>query len=439
MFSNFNYHIITYGCQMNKADSERIAGLLSNAGGNSVDDPAKADIILLNTCSVRDHAEQRVYGKLGELKRYKNSRPGIKIGVCGCMAQKEGEALLARVPYVDMVVGPDNLHRIPELLPDGGIAVEEGNLPNVLPVQRENDLHAWVTVIRGCNNFCSYCIVPYVRGRERSRPAGVLLDEIKELADDGCREVTLLGQNVNSYGKDITNGCDFADLLAKINTIDGIKRIRFATSHPKDVSDRLIRAIADLPKVCEHMHLPVQAGDDDTLRRMGRGYTVADYKRLVDRIRAAIPNITLSTDVIAGFPGESESAFQSTVKLFKDIRYDQAFMFYYSPRTGTRAASLEEQLPLAVRKRRLAELIELQKSITCEINEAAAGKVEEVMIDRDNPSDADSMMGLTRGGKKVVVKGAAPGSRGSLVKVRLNQAYLWGFIGEPVEVLCNNR
>ena len=424
---------------MNKADSERIAGLLSNAGGSSVDDPAKADIILLNTCSVRDHAEQRIYGKLGELKRYKNNRPGMKIGVCGCMAQKEGEALLSRVPYVDMVVGPDNLHRIPELLLDGGIAVEEGNLPNVLPVQRENDLHAWVTVIRGCNNFCSYCIVPYVRGRERSRPAGVIVDEIKALADDGCREVTLLGQNVNSYGKDITNDCDFADLLARINAIDGIKRIRFATSHPKDMSDRLIRAITDLPKVCEHIHLPVQAGDDDTLRRMGRGYTVADYKRLVDRIRAAIPNITLSTDVIAGFPGESESAFQNTVKLFKSIRYDQAFMFYYSPRTGTRAASLKEQLPLAVRKRRLAELIELQKNITCEINEAAVGKVEEVMIDRDNPSDTESMMGLTRGGKKVVIKEAAPGSRGSVVNVRLNQAYLWGFTGEPVEALCSNR
>ncbi len=424
---------------MNKADSERIAGLLSNAGGSSVDDPAKADIILLNTCSVRDHAEQRIYGKLGELKRYKNNRPGMKIGVCGCMAQKEGEALLSRVPYVDMVVGPDNLHRIPELLLDGGIAVEEGNLPNVLPVQRENDLHAWVTVIRGCNNFCSYCIVPYVRGRERSRPAGVIVDEIKALADDGCREVTLLGQNVNSYGKDITNDCDFADLLARINAIDGIKRIRFATSHPKDMSDRLIRAITDLPKVCEHIHLPVQAGDDDTLRRMGRGYTVADYKRLGDRIRAAIPNITLSTDVIAGFPGESESAFQNTVKLFKSIRYDQAFMFYYSPRTGTRAASLKEQLPLAVRKRRLAELIELQKNITCEINEAAVGKVEEVMIDRDNPSDTESMMGLTRGGKKVVIKEAAPGSRGSVVNVRLNQAYLWGFTGEPVEALCSNR
>ncbi len=424
---------------MNKADSERIAGLLSNAGGSSVDDPAKADIILLNTCSVRDHAEQRIYGKLGELKRYKNNRPGMKIGVCGCMAQKEGEALLSRVPYVDMVVGPDNLHRIPELLLDGGIAVEEGNLPNVLPVQRENDLHAWVTVIRGCNNFCSYCIVPYVRGRERSRPAGVIVDEIKALADDGCREVTLLGQNVNSYGKDITNDCDFADLLARINAIDGIKRIRFATSHPKDMSDRLIRAITDLPKVCEHIHLPVQAGDDDTLRRMGRGYTVADYRWLVDRIRAAIPNITLSTDVIAGFPGESESAFQNTVKLFKSIRYDQAFMFYYSPRTGTRAASLKEQLPLAVRKRRLAELIELQKNITCEINEAAVGKVEEVMIDRDNPSDTESMMGLTRGGKKVVIKEAAPGSRGSVVNVRLNQAYLWGFTGEPVEALCSNR
>lgn len=426
---------------MNKADSERIAGLLADMGGNSVDLPEEADVVLLNTCSVRDHAEQRVYGKLGQLKKHKAARPGMKIGVCGCMAQKEGEALLLRAPYVDLVVGPDNLHRIPELLhgDSGRVAVAEGELPDELPVRRENDLHAWVTVIRGCNNFCSYCIVPYVRGRERSRPAGIIVDEIKALAGDGCKEVTLLGQNVNSYGKNLADDCDFAALLERVNDIDGIDRIRFATSHPKDMSDRLIRAVADLPKVCEQIHLPVQAGDDDTLKRMGRGYTVSDYRKLVDKVRAAVPDVILSTDVIAGFPGETEAAFQGTMKLFRDIRYDQAYMFHYSPRTGTRAASLEDQIPPEVRKRRLAELIELQNDVTCQINAAAVGKVEEVLIDRDNPADAGGMMGRTRGGKTVAVKTTGSDSRGRLIKVSLRQAHLWGFVGEPLEVLCSSR
>jgi len=296
-----------------------------------------------------------------------------------------------------------------------------------------------VTVIRGCNNFCSYCIVPYVRGRERSRPASIIVDEIKALADDGCKEITLLGQNVNSYGKNMTDDCDFAALLERVNDIDGIDRIRFATSHPKDMSDRLIRAVADLPKVCEQIHLPVQAGDDDTLKRMGRGYTVADYRKLVDKVRAAVPDVTLSTDVIAGFPGETEAAFQGTMKLFRDIRYDQAYMFHYSPRTGTRAASLEDQIPPEVRKRRLAELIELQNDVTCQINTASVGKVEEVLIDRDNPAAAGGMMGRTRGGKTVAVKTTGSDSRGRLIMVSLRQAHLWGFVGEPLEVLCSSR
>lgn len=337
----FKYHIVTYGCQMNVHDSEKLAGMLQEIGYEETQVLEEADIILFNTCCVREHAEQRVYGNVGALRSYKQSNPNLILGVCGCMMQQKetAEDIIKKFPFVDLVFGTHNLHHFPRLLFEAvnsghtvvEILDEEGNIVEGIPAKRASNVSAYVTIMYGCNNFCTYCIVPHVRGRERSRLPGDITDEIGELAANGCKEITLLGQNVNSYGKDLGDGYLFPDLLRDVNKIEGIERIRFVTSHPKDLSDDLIDAMAECEKVCEHIHLPLQAGSNVILRKMNRRYTREDYLKLVDKLRARIPGIAVSTDIIVGFPGETEEDFLDTLDMMERVQYDSAFTFIYSP------------------------------------------------------------------------------------------------------------
>ena len=357
---NLKYHIVTYGCQMNVHDSEKLAGMLHEMGYEETSEQNEANLILFNTCCVREHAEQRVYGNVGALRTLKQADPNLIIGVCGCMMQQEEVAaeIVRKFPFVDIVFGTHNLHRFPQLLLQAmdsahtvvEILNEEGEVIEGLPMQRSDGVSAWTTIMYGCNNFCSYCIVPYVRGRERSRKPEDIIDEISALADKGYMEVTLLGQNVNSYGKDLGEGYLFPDLLRDINKISGIERIRFMTSHPKDLSPELISAMAECEKVCEHLHLPVQAGSNRILKKMNRCYTREDYMDLVYKIREAIPDIALTTDIIVGFPGETEEDFLDTLDLMEKVRYDSAFTFIYSTRRGTPAAKMKEQIDESIKR-----------------------------------------------------------------------------------------
>lgn len=353
------FYLKTLGCQMNEHDSEVIAGILARLGYVQTEECTEADLILYNTCSVRENPERKVYGQITSLKQLKDKNPGLLIGICGCMPQQkeELEKLLARLPHVDLIFGTHNIHRLPELLEraqteervvevwdDSQEVVED------LPAIRANKFKAFVNVIYGCNNFCSYCVVPYTRGRERSRSPKDILKEVRRLADEGYKEVTLLGQNVNTYGADLDEKTSFAELLSLINDVPGVERIRFTTSHPKDMQDELIEAIANLPKVCEHLHLPVQTGSDRILKLMNRHYTSAYYLDLVAKIREAVPEINLTTDLIVGFPGETEEDFQDTLRLVEAVRFSSAFTFIYSPRPGTPAAKMADQVPEDVKK-----------------------------------------------------------------------------------------
>ncbi|MHB0884545.1 MAG: tRNA (N6-isopentenyl adenosine(37)-C2)-methylthiotransferase MiaB [Bacillota bacterium] len=438
------YHVMTFGCQMNEHDSERLAGMLENLGYQPVDDPAQADVVVLNTCTVRETAETRVFGRLGELKRLKSERPGMIIGVCGCMPQREGAAdeVRRRAPHVDLVFGTHNLDEFPTLLrqvaeegrPVVAVRGEEGEIVEGLPRRPGDDLKAWVTITHGCDNFCSYCIVPYVRGRERSRQPEAIVAEVEGLVAAGCREVTLLGQNVNSYGKDLgedRTGAGFARLLRMVDGVDGLWRIRFMTSHPRDFGPEVIRAIADCAKVCEHIHLPVQSGSDTILDLMNRGYTVAHYRELAATIRQAIPGVALTTDIIVGFPGETEDDFRQTLDLVREVRFDAAFTFIYSPRSGTPAAGFPEQVPQEVRKERIARLIELQNGITREENQKDAGREVEVLVEGASPKNPGKAEGRTRTNKLVLFPGGQE-DRGQLVKVSVQRTGTWVLHGEVV-------
>ena len=354
------YHTITFGCQMNENDSERLAGQLRSIGYSATEDKEDADLILINTCCVRESAEKKIYGKIGELKRLKQENPNLIIAIAGCMAQKDKEKLFKKAPHVDLVIGTHNTHQLVELLGqlessrDKVLAVwDQAELlaPDV-PTIRKSTISAWVPIMYGCNNFCTYCIVPYVRGRERSRPAADIVKEIRQLGDDGFKEITLLGQNVNSYGKD-TGSDDFADLLQAVDNIDSIARIRYMTSHPRDMSEKVMQVVAGSKRICEHFHLPIQSGSDEILKQMNRGYTTADYRQLVAGIRERMPQASLTTDIIVGFPGETEELFQETLECLKTIRFDMAYTFLYSVRSGTPAATMSDQVPLPVKKERL--------------------------------------------------------------------------------------
>lgn len=384
------FFVETFGCQMNVRDSETIKGWLCEIGYTEATAKESADLILFNTCCVRDHAEKRLMGNIGALKELKDANPGLIVGICGCMMQQEGMAkkLLKRFPHVSLIFGTNVLHRIPEMLSavlnGERVAVTDRSddaIAEALPRLRDNPRSAFVNIMYGCDNFCSYCIVPYVRGRERSRRPEDVKKEIEALVSSGITEITLLGQNVNSYGNDGSTGMHFADLLRYVSDVPGLKRIRFMSSHPKDLNEDVMQAIAALPNVCHHVHLPVQSGNDEILRRMNRKYTREHYLSIIERLRALVPDIEFTTDIIVGFPGETEEAFEDTLSLVETVGFAAAFTFAYSPRQGTVAARMEDQIPEPVKKRRLQALNELQARKTVENNEKYIGHVGEVLVE----------------------------------------------------------
>jgi len=425
---------------MNEDDSEQMASLLMGMGFVQAGNVEDADVIILNTCSVRAKPEQKVRSKLGELRELKQRKPDLIIGVCGCMAQKEGAELRRQAPYIDMIIGTANISRIPEMISRvrrRRERIEALDLPRSprdeakLPARidrKTTGLKAFLPIMYGCDNFCAYCIVPYVRGKERSRPPEEIIREACDLAERGCREITLLGQNVNSYGRTLDRPITFAGLLKMLDGV-GVERIRFTTSHPKDLSEELIEAIADLPHVCEHIHLPIQSGDDEILRRMKRGYTVERYAERLSRLRDRVQGIGVTTDLIVGYPGETEKQFENTLKVVRQLRFDAAFMFAFNAIRGTAAAALDGQIDPVEKNRRLVELIAVQNAISIEKNEAEVGLEFEVLVEGRSPKDPAKLTGLTRHNKTVNF----PCERdlaGRLVRVRATRGHIWGFTGE---------
>ncbi|MDD3613536.1 MAG: tRNA (N6-isopentenyl adenosine(37)-C2)-methylthiotransferase MiaB [Clostridia bacterium] len=433
------YHIITYGCQMNVHDSEKLAGMLSEIGYTETSSQHDADLVLFNTCCVRENAELKVYGNVGALKAYKQANPNMIIGVCGCMMQQEEIAkfIVDRFPFVDLVFGTHNLHRFPQLILQAldsshtiiEVLDEEGTIVEHIPTKRDKGVSAWTTIMYGCNNFCSYCIVPYVRGRERSRDPEEIVNEITKLGNQGYKEITLLGQNVNSYGKDMGGGYLFHDLLSDINKINSIERIRFMTSHPKDLSKELIRTMANSEKVCEHLHLPIQAGNNRILKAMNRKYTREEYIGLVESVREAMPDIALTTDIIVGFPGESSQEFEDTLDIIKRLKFDSAYTFIYSPRKGTPAVNIEDKISIEEKKERLAKLIEIQSKISRMKNDAYIGKVKEVLVEGRSKTNDKVLTGRTRE-NKIVNFLADEKVIGQLIRVKITKARSWSLEGE---------
>ncbi len=420
---------------MNEADSDLMAGILTQAGWRAVDNQESADLIVINTCSVRERPEHKVYSLLGELREWKQSRPEGLLVVAGCMAQRAAVEIARRAPQVDIILGTGSFHRIEELIRQAKtnsrtiVALDMDEDPNAVRCQESQTaapLRAFVPIIRGCSNFCSYCIVPYVRGEEASRAMNEIAREVKSLVARGTREVTLLGQNVLAYGRDLTDGSTFPDLLAHLNEVEGLWRIRFTTSHPRDVTETLISAMADLPKVCEHIHLPIQAGTDRLLQEMNRGYTIEHYCLIVEQLRARVPGLAITSDIMVGFPGETGPDFDASMRLYKQLRFDAAFTFAYSPRPGTAAAARHDQVPRHERIERLNHLIEVQNQITLEHNEKQIGEEAELLVDGPAPHGEGLLAGKLRSNKQVVFPGDAS-LTGQLVKVRLTEAYLWGF------------
>jgi tRNA-2-methylthio-N6-dimethylallyladenosine synthase len=416
-------YIETYGCQMNVADTELMLGHLAAHGYRRTGAPDDADVILLNTCAIREHAEARVLGRLGELARHKRRRPDVRLGVTGCMAQHLRGTLRERAPWVDLLVGPDGYRRLPELLrgpvgdPHVALRLDPSETYADLPVARDDGVRAWVTVMRGCDRFCSFCIVPYVRGRERSLPGRTLLADVERLAASGVREVVFLGQTVNAYHD---GSWDFAELLRRAAAVPGILRVRFTSPHPSDMSERVIATMAECPAIAPQLHLPVQAGSDRVLARMGREYSVAQYEALVVELRRRVPGIALSTDVIVGFPDEDEDDFAATEALVARTRYDSAFLFKYSPREGTRAYRWGDTVPEKEKARRLARLIALQEAIGAEINRRLVGSAVEVLVEGPARRTEGWMAGKTPQLKTVVFPG--PARPGDLVRVRVETA-----------------
>jgi tRNA-2-methylthio-N6-dimethylallyladenosine synthase len=416
-------YIETYGCQMNVADTELILGTLGRHGYDRVEAPEAADVILLNTCAIREHAEARVLGRLGDLGRYKAKRPNVRLGVTGCMAQHLRDKLRDAAPHVDLLVGPDGYRHLPALLDDEhmdphvGLRLDPDETYADLPVARDGGVRAWVTIMRGCDRFCTFCIVPYVRGRERSLSGPVLVDEVRRLVDGGVREVVFLGQTVNAYRAD---GWDFARLLRETAAVPGLHRIRFTSPHPAEMTDAAIDAIASCDAVMPQMHLPVQSGSDAVLARMARDYTVADYERLVERLRARVDGIALSTDVIVGFPGETDDDFAATEALMTRTGYDAAFLFKYSPREGTRAFKWTDDVADDEKARRLERLIALQERTSAERNRVQIGHDVEVLVEGPAKRPDGWMTGKSRDFRTVVFPG--PATPGDLVGVRVEAA-----------------
>lgn len=434
-------YFVTFGCQMNERDTETMKGMLAEEGYEFTDNPEEADLIVYNTCAVRDNPERKVYGQIGSLRELKEKNPHLIIAISGCMPQhpEELRQLSSRLPHVDVIIGTHNVHRLPELVhkveTTGERVIEVWDDPDEiiegLPARREGKFKAFVTVMYGCTNFCTYCIVPYTRGPERSRNPEDILKEICQLTREGYVEFTLLGQNVNAYGKDLALDIDFAGLLAQVNELEGVRRIRFTTSHPKDITSNLINAIASLDKVCEHLHLPVQAGSDRILKEMNRRYTVEKYLRIVDEIRDKVPNIALTTDLIVGFPGETEEDFAGTLDLVRKVEYDSAFTFIYSPRPGTPAAKRADQIPEEVKKERIYRLIELQNEISLKKNRTLVGQIEEILIE-GRGKEENVLVGRTRTNKIVSFPSSNEELVGQFAHVRITEAQTWSLKGELV-------
>ncbi len=390
--------IETYGCQMNKCDSEIVAGLLTAEGYRLVENDEEADIILINTCSVRDHAEKRALGRIGVLGHWKKNDPHRKLGIIGCMAQRLGKELLSMKPLLDFVVGPDEYRTLPDILTNGRqgpcirIHLRDDETYGTVSPTRQPSITGWAAITRGCNNFCSYCIVPYTRGRLRSRPAQEILNEVESMAEQGFREVTLLGQNVNAYHNGET---DFPDLLKRVSRIPNIFRIRFTTSHPKDLSQKTLEVIDSQEKVCPHIHLPVQSGSNRILALMNRGYTREEYLQRIQKARTYIPGVAITSDILVGFPGETESDFQDTVSLMEYVRFDDAFTYRYSPRPGTKAALMEDNLSEEERLERLDRVIQLQRGITHQKKQQMIDHTVKVLPERVSKQSDEEWMGKT--------------------------------------------
>lgn len=401
-------YLETYGCQMNLADSEVVRGIMRDAGYGQTSDLSAADVMLVNTCAIRDNAEQRIYGRLGDFRHYKRKNPALVIGVLGCMAERLRRDLLESDSWVDLVVGPDEYRQLPDIVEramhgERGMAVRLSRVEtydDVAPLRTEG-ISAWISIMRGCDKFCTFCVVPYTRGRERSRSLEGLLREVESLSAQGFKEVTLLGQNVNSY-RDPTSGQDFADLLASVAQVDSTMRVRFTTSHPQDMSVKLIETIAKTPNICNWIHLPVQSGSDRILTLMNRTYDTRQYLELVRRIRSSIPGVSLSTDIIAGFPTETDDDQRKTLDLIADVRYDGAFTFKYSPREKTKAWAMGDDVPESTKVNRLNEIIELQRRISAELNSEHVGRTVQVLVEGESTKSAADLCGRTDTNRMVV-------------------------------------
>jgi len=428
----------TYGCQQNENDTERIRGMLKEAGFEFCDNAKNADLVVYNTCAVRENAEQKVFGRLGILKHIKEERPEMMIALCGCMVQQEHitEKINKVYQHVDLIFGTHALYRFPELLHDTitkkkrvvSIENSDGEIAEDMPILRDDDNKAWVSIMYGCNNFCSYCIVPYVRGRERSRKPEEILKEIKSLCQKGVSEICLLGQNVNSYGKDLEEKLDFSDLLRMVNDIEGIERIRFMTSHPKDFGDKLIDAMCECDKVCPQLHLPFQAGSDKVLKDMNRGYTKAQYIEKINKVKKRIPNLLLTTDVIVGFLTETTEDFKETLDVLRQVEYDQIFSFIYSRREGTPAAKLDFVLSEEEIHKNFNELLEVQNEISKRKNDAYVGRTVRVLVDGISKNNPEMLSGRTDTSKIVNFKGDKS-LTGKYVEVKIVEAHTWSLNG----------
>jgi tRNA-2-methylthio-N6-dimethylallyladenosine synthase len=427
---NKKYTIVTYGCQMNEHDSEKISWILETMGYKWTDNKEESDFIIYNTCLVRENAELKVYGQLGALKDLKRKNPDLILAVCGCMMQREEarNVILSKYKHVDIIFGTGNIHKLPQLVNrhlqtnETVVDIVEDNreIAEDIKANRKFSFKAFVDIMYGCNNFCTYCIVPYTRGRERSREPENIIKEIESLAEKGYKEITLLGQNVNSYGKTLGYDYSFANLLEDVNKIDGIERIRFMTSHPKDLSDELIEAMAKLDKVCEHLHLPVQSGSDRILKAMNRKYKKEDYLILIEKIKKSIPDIAISTDIIVGFPGETEEDFDETLDLVEKVRYDSAFTFLYSIREGTIAGKMKEQVPDDVKHKRFQRLLDSLYPIFYEKNLKYLDEIVEVLVEEVSKNNENVLTGRTRHGKLVHFEGDKE-LIGNLVNVKIEK------------------
>ena len=434
------FHITTFGCQMNEHDSEIMAGMLLEKGFTPVKERKDADVAIINTCSVRENADKRFFGTLGQLKRRKKENPDFLVCVCGCMMQQQHviDTIKAKYPWVDIIFGTHNIHRFPELVENAlhekkkqvEIWSDGGEIVENMPCKRLHKSKALVNIMFGCNNFCTYCIVPYTRGRERSRKPSEILREVRELVSDGVKEIMLLGQNVNSYKGE--GDTDFADLIYMLNDVEGLERIRFMTSHPKDLSDKLIRAFADCDKLCKNIHLPVQSGSSRILKEMNRRYDKEKYLQLVEKLRETVTGITMSTDIIVGFPGETEEDFEETLDLVRKVRYDSAFTFLYSVRKGTPAETYENQIPEDVKHQRFNRLVDLVNQISAEKNAAYVGTMQKVLVEGPSKTNSRTFTGRTDGFKLVNFRGDAS-MNGKIIDVKITRSSTFSLEGEAID------